>query len=205
MKRVHWLLIGLAVAAAAFALSRTRKGQVIIEEITDDIGGAVDKVKQAIVSEEGERLKVYLDNATPPKWTVGVGHKILSTDSVIRNGVATKLHPYGPVTEITQAESDAFFKRDTEDATNTVDGAVQVLLTTNQRAALISFVFNIGATNFLRGGPGGGPSTILVKLNAGDFAGAANEFSRWIYSGDKTKPNPVLVARRERERALFLS
>jgi lysozyme len=202
MRRVYWLLVALGGVGVLYALSRTQRGSDIAANI---VGGAVDKLKAFMVDEEGERLKVYLDNATPPVWTVGVGHKILTTDGVMRDGVRLKLHPFGPVTVITQTESDAFFRDDMKSATATVDSAVKVLLTSNQRAALISLVFNIGAPAFTRGGPNGGPSTILRKVNERDFTGAANEFSRWIYSGDKTKPNPVLVGRRDRERTLFLS
>jgi len=194
-RRLEWLLGALGLALVLYGLSRTQRGGEIISNI---VGVAVDKVKNLLAAEEGESLKVYQDNATPPVWTVGVGHAIVSTDTVLRNGVATKLHPYGPVTEITQAESDAFFKRDSAFATHAVDDNVKVLLTTNQRAALISLVFNIGVNAWKA-------STILRLINESDFAGAADQFSRWIYSGDKTKPNPVLVGRRERERTLFVS
>lgn len=189
------LLLVLGGVVVLYALSRTQRGGEIISNL---VGGSVDKVKHFLEGEEGKSLKVYLDNATPPKWTVGVGHLIRSTDTVLRDGVWQKLHPYGPVTIITEAESDAFLKADTREATEAVDGGVKRLATTNQRAAMISLAFNIGSTAFRE-------STLLRKFNAGDIAGAANEFLRWVYSGDKTTPNKGLVNRRERERKLFLS
>lgn len=191
MKRLHWLLVGLGVAAVLFALSRTQRGAIIASEI---VGGTVNKLKAFIAGEEGERLNVYLDNATPPKWTVGVGHLVRETDKVR----GQKLHPFGPITVITPEESEAFFAEDIRDAAEAVDGGVQRLATSNQRTAMISLAYNIGRTAFRN-------STLLKKFNAGDVQGAANEFSRWIYSGDKTKPNAGLVARRERERQLFLT
>lgn len=187
MKRVHRLLIGLAVAGVLFALSRTRKGQVIIEEIADDTGAEVEKIKDLIFDEEGLRLTAYQDPGAGRAWTIGYGHKILSTDG---------LYPYTNKTAITQAEADEFFRRDTEIATHAVDDAVNVLLTTNQRAALISLVYNIGVTAWRN-------STILKKINARDFPAAANEFSRWIY--DNGVVSQILVGRRERERSLFLA
>ncbi|CAK0782312.1 lysozyme [Gammaproteobacteria bacterium] len=47
-----------------------------------------------------------------------------------------------------------------------------VALTQGQFDALVSFVFNVGAGNLMK-------STLLRKLNAGDFAGADDEFLRW--------------------------
>jgi len=190
--RLKWLLGSLGLALVLYGLSRTQRGGEIISNI---VGGSVDKIAKLIVGEEGDKLTVYRDPGAGA-WTVGKGHLILSTDTVMRAGASQKLHPFGPVTDITQAESDSFFKNDISVATHAVDNAVKVLLTSNQRAALISLVFNIGVTAWKA-------STILRKLNASDFVGAANEFSRWIYDNGVIVEG--LVDRRERERNLFLS
>lgn len=71
---------------------------------------------------------------------------------------------------------------------------VKVPLTDQQYSALTSLVYNIGPTNFAN-------STLLKKLNAGDYSGAADEFSRWIYAGGQ--PATGLVRRRAAEQALF--
>ena len=191
-KRLEWLLGALGLALVLYGLSRTQRGGEIISNI---VGGGVDKIKQLIRGEEGRRLDVYRDPGAGA-WTVGDGHLVLASDSVMRNGVLLKLHPFGPVKEITAAEADKFFNNDTAIATHAVDDAVKVLLTSNQRAALISLVFNIGVTAWNK-------STILRKINAGDFPGAANEFSRWIYDNGVIVDG--LVTRRERERTLFLA
>jgi lysozyme len=73
---------------------------------------------------------------------------------------------------------------------------VRVPLTENQYSAVVSLVYNIGGTNFRT-------STLLRKLNKGDYDGAANEFRRWVYA--KHMVLGGLVARRERERELFLT
>jgi len=190
--RLKWLLGSLGLALVLYGLSRTQRGGEIISNI---VGGGVDKIKQLIRGEEGRRLDVYRDPGAGA-WTVGDGHLVLASDSVMRNGVLLKLHPFGPVKEITAAEADKFFNNDTTIATHAVDDAVKVLLTSNQRAALISLVFNIGVTAWNK-------STILRKINAGDFPGAANEFSRWIYDNGVIVDG--LVTRRERERTLFLA
>lgn len=69
-------------------------------------------------------------------------------------------------------------------------------LTQNQFDALVSFVFNVGATAFNH-------STLLKKLKAGDYDEAADEFLRWNKAGGKVLRG--LTARREAERDLFLS
>jgi lysozyme len=65
----------------------------------------------------------------------------------------------------------------------------------NQTAALTSFAFNVGVTAFKN-------STLRRKLNAGDTAGAAAEFMRWVNAAGEQMPG--LVTRRRAEQALFL-
>ena len=69
-------------------------------------------------------------------------------------------------------------------------------LTQNQFDALVSFVFNVGATAFAH-------STLLKKLKSCDFEDAADEFLRWNKAGGKVLRG--LTTRREAERDLFLS
>lgn len=185
------LLVTLGVVMVLYLLSRTEKGAQIAADI---VGGTVNKLKAFVSAQEGEKLTAYLDNASPPRWTIGVGHLIRESDMVR----GQKLHPFGPITTITPEESEAFFNSDVREAAEAVDGGVTRLATTNERTAMISLAYNIGATAF-RG------STLLKLFNSGDKAGAADQFLRWVYSGDKSKPNPGLVARRDRERNLFLS
>lgn len=77
-----------------------------------------------------------------------------------------------------------------------VESRVRVPLTQNQFDALVSFVYNVGSSNFTR-------STLLVKLNRGDYMGAADELRRWVYAGGQVLRG--LVHRRDAERDLFLS
>ena len=70
---------------------------------------------------------------------------------------------------------------------------VRVLLTDGQRAAFVSFAFNVGNDAFCR-------STLVRKANAGDIDGACAELSRWTYAGGKQLPG--LIKRRAAERQL---
>jgi lysozyme len=133
----------------------------------------------ALVSYEGQVNAVYLDPVGIP--TACVGH------------TATVTHA-----DVGKALSDDVCRQllasDTRAAAETVRHGVQVQLTQAQFDALVSFVFNVGPTNF-------NSSTLLRKLNAGDCYGAGREFARWVYA--KGKKLKGLVTRRAAERQMF--
>lgn len=95
----------------------------------------------------------------------------------------------------TDKECDLLLNGDLTKVNKSVDRLVVVQINEYQRAALYSFAFNIGVTAFSH-------STLLSKLNDGDYIGACNEFRRWIYADKKIWRG--LVKRRETERALCL-
>ncbi|WP_042702041.1 lysozyme [Azospirillum sp. B506] len=139
---------------------------------------AVDLVKHF----EGLYLTAYLCPAGVP--TIGYGH----TAGVTMGET------------ITLEQANAFLASDLAEAAGHVDALVKVPLNENQRGALSSFVFNLGAGSLES-------STLLKLLNAGDYAGAAGQFGRWVYATVNGKPTklPGLVARRAAEAALFQS
>lgn len=102
---------------------------------------------------EGRKLKAYRD--TKGIWTIGVGH--------------TPAYEGQVWTEAQVDEALASDVKWAEEAVNTVKAA----LTQNQFDALVSFVFNIGASAFAK-------STIKKLLDAGDMVGAAKQFDRWV-------------------------
>lgn len=131
---------------------------------------------------EGCRLVSYPDPGTGgAPWTCGYGH----TGPDVKPGMT-----------VTQAQADAWIVEDLGRAAQSVNALVHVALTQNQFDALADFVFNVGAGN-LRS------STLLRKLNAGDYAGAANQFLLWDKAGGR--PLKGLTKRRQAERKLFLS
>lgn len=76
------------------------------------------------------------------------------------------------------AECDALTKADLERLAKQVNPSIKVKTTETQLAAIYSFSYNVGATAFIK-------STMLKKLNAGDYAGACDELKRWVYAGGK--------------------
>lgn len=147
---------------------------------TNDAGVAL--IKQF----EGLRLNAYADPAHG--WavpTIGYGHTSAAGAPLVKKGMT-----------ITAEEAEAILRRDLGQYEAAVLDAVKVPITTNQFAALVSFTFNVGPGNLL-------PSTLLKKLNAGDYAGAADQFGRWNKADGKTLAG--LTKRRAAERALFLT
>src|SRR6185369_13027194 len=115
-----------------------------------------EKVIDFIKQMEGSELTVYLDSAHLP--TVGTGHLVTPADG-LKVGDTT-----------TQERADELLARDLKTAADAVAALVKVPLNENQEAALISFTFNVGVGALKK-------STLLRKLNAGDYAGAAEQFA----------------------------
>lgn len=90
------------------------------------------------------------------------------------------------------------FMKDLQQSLWAVARNVKVKLTDNQRKALADLEFNIGEKNFR-------DSTLVKKLNRGDYAGAADQFQRWnkvLMNGHKVA-NETLSQRRAAEAQLF--
>jgi len=132
----------------------------------------------AIIQREGERLHAYKD--TVGVLTIGVGH----------TSAAGSPHVFPGMT-ITKAESRRILIADLAAVEKDVNDLVMVPLNQHQFDALVSFVFNIGRTAFAK-------STLLRKLNAKDYRGAADQFLMWVKQKE-------LTGRRKQERAQFLS
>ncbi len=96
---------------------------------------------------------------------------------------------------VSRAVAEGMMRRDLTVALRTVQGDVMVALTDEEKSALIDFIFNVGSGAF-------GGSTLLRLLNAGDFAGAADQFERWDHAGGKVLAG--LTRRRMAEKAEFL-
>lgn len=115
-------------------------------------------------------------------WTVGWG----STGPDIRRG-----------TVWTQEQADARFEQHLakleQDVVRVLDGAAT---TQDQFDALVSFAYNVGV-----GAKGLGGSTLLRKHHAGDYGGAAAEFSRWDKNDGRRMRG--LTRRRLAEAALY--
>ena len=132
---------------------------------------------------EGCKLTAYQDSVGV--WTIGYGWTQPVDGKPIRAGMTIK-----------QETAERLLKTGLVSYESDVSRLVKVGLTQGQFDALVSFTYNLGARSL-------STSTLLRKLNAGDYAGAADEFLRWDKAGGKVLNG--LTRRREAERALFLS
>jgi len=128
---------------------------------------------------EGLRLRAY--RCPAGVWTIGYGH----TGAEVKPGMV-----------ITETEAEALLRADIAVFENCVSAAVKVPISQPQFDALVSLAFNIGCGALRR-------STLLRRLNAGDYRGAAREFDKWIRA--KGVVLAGLVSRRRDERNLFES
>jgi lysozyme len=130
-----------------------------------------------IESFEGVRLRAYPDPGTGAEpWTIGYGH-------------TASVHPGQTCT---QEQAIAFLRSDVHNAEIEVAAVIEIEITPNQFAALVSFEFNTGDLR---------ESTLARCVNDRDFPAAGAEFGRWIYAGGSAMPG--LIARRAAEARLF--
>lgn len=142
--------------------------------------GAAGLIAIALLTKpfEGERLKAFFD--PPGIATICDGH----TKGVKITDVATP------------GQCEVWLGDDIAEDEKAVDRLVKVKISDKTRAAFIDFVYNAGSGNFAR-------STMLKKVNAGDIAGACNQFPRWVYD-QKGQKLRGLIRRREAEKKLCL-
>ena len=140
---------------------------------------AYEKATSLIKKFEGLELEAYYCSADVR--TIGWGHVIKASDN-IENSITLKKAK--ELLEQDILEADSCLYRNTRG----------VELNYNQRASLISFIFNLGSGSFQS-------SSLRQKLLRSEYGLAANEFERWIYAGGK-KSNGLL-RRRIAEKELF--
>lgn len=126
----------------------------------------------AICGFEGYREYAYKDVAGVP--TIGYG-----TTKGVKMGDKTTRH-----------EAKAFLVRDASAMAKQMQTLIKVPLYQHEWDAYLSFTYNVGIGNFRS-------STLLKKLNAGDYSGACAQLKRWVYAGGKKVKG--LVNRREAE------
>ncbi|ALE03060.1 lysozyme [Bartonella ancashensis] len=130
---------------------------------------------------EGLRLDAYRDSTGI--WTIGYGHTAKAGEPTVYSGM-----------KITKAQANTILRHDLVQFEQAVDKAVSQPLSNEQFAALVSFCYNIGTEAFFA-------STLLKKLNKGDYSAVPAELQKWINAGGKRLQG--LVHRRAAEAGLW--
>ena len=164
--------------------------QVAIASDTDDVGVAVasDAIRQ--ISMVGRELICSFESLQLQAYDDGVG--------VCTIGYGTTVYPDGRRVSAgdvcTRAQAESYMAHDLKRFEQTVSSAVTVPLNQHQFDALVSLTYNIGQGAFR-------DSTLLRKLNAKDYLGAAAQFDVWNRGGGRVLQG--LVNRRAVERQRF--
>lgn len=118
-------------------------------------------------------------------YSIGFGFTYYADGSPIKEGDTMTLE-----------EAEALFSIIITKFEKKVSRMVKVVINVNQFSALVSLSYNIGCSAL-------SSSSLIVRLNASDYQGAANQFLVW----DKQNKRPLkgLTKRRRLERELFLS
>ena len=125
---------------------------------------------------EGLELDSYQCSANV--WTLGYGHT---------QGVAEG-------DSCSEEEAEIILVNDLKEYETYVNALVDVELDQNQFDALVAWTFNLGPTNLRT-------STLLKKLNAGEYNDVPSEIKRWNRAGGQVLDG--LIRRREAEALLF--
>ncbi|MDM1246847.1 lysozyme [Acinetobacter sp. R933-2] len=168
------------IAGGKLTQSQVDKLNVVVDELAPKTTQTTSASGiDLICSFEGLRLNAYDDGVGV--WTIGYGTTVI-------NGVKVKK---GDTCTVEQAKS--YIASDLKKFEAAVN-KVTVALNQNQFDALVSLAYNIGTGAFA-------DSTLLKKLNADDYKGAAAQFDVWVKAGSKRVQG--LVNRRAVERKLF--
>lgn len=92
--------------------------------------------------------------------TIGWGHRLKSSE---------------PWTSLTSGEADLLLRQDVHQCERVLARLINVPLESHQEAALLSFIYNIGAGAFQR-------SMLRMKVNREDHKEVPLEFSRWVWA-----------------------
>ena len=137
---------------------------------------AIDLIK----SFESLRLEAY--RCPAGVWTIGWGHTTGAHEGM----------------RITEKAAEELLRRDIAQVELDLGPVIHAALTQGQFDALVSLGFNVGASRLPAIAP-----RLVAKVNAGDYAGAADQLLNITRANGQVLPG--LVRRRKAERELFLA
>lgn len=131
-------------------------------------------------------LVKYFEKYVPTPYNDGVGFMTIGYGHQIKNGEK--------FTKLSEQAAEELLKKDMIEHQNVINNLVKVPLEQHQHNALVSFVFNIGGSNFKK-------SPMLRYINRGELGIVPHKLSLYVYSGGKKLGG--LERRRKAEIALW--
>lgn len=128
-----------------------------------------DNGRRLLTEWEGKESKVYRDSAG--LMTIGVGH-LLTKDEITSGKILIAGVPVKYENGLTDQQIDKLLEQDLAWAESAVSDLVRVELMECMRDCLISFIYNIGVSAFKN-------STLLKKLNDGEYEKIPDQLTRW--------------------------
>jgi lysozyme len=125
-----------------------------------------------------EGLKLHSYKCEAGVWTVGYGHTATAQPDMVIN----------------EAQANLLLKKDLAQFEAAVERLVKVPLSDGQFGALVSWCFNVGESAASR-------SSLIRKLNKGDYDSVPGELARWNKVGNRILPG--LSNRRAAEAGLW--
>lgn len=189
MTRRDYVLAALALAGVALYLNDKARitGGLMLARMTGapavDMQISQDGINQ-LEAREGFNAYSYMD---AQGRSIGFGHFIKFGESFSE--------------PMSRPDAEALLSDDLGWAQDAVRAAVSVSITQSMFDALVSFAYNTGAGAFAS-------STLVKKLNAGDYVGASAEFARWNKTRDASGnliASASLAQRRASESSQFMA
>ena len=169
-------------ATDSFIATATDNGDELVGIAIDEMSLSLEGVNK-ICNFEGLKFSAYDDGNGV--WTIGYGTTRYPNGKRVSEGDRCTLE-----------QAKTYMRHDLKIFEHAINSSVTVPLKQNQFDALVSLTYNIGVRAFKN-------STLLKKLNLGDYQEAANQFDVWVNAGGKRLQG--LVNRRAMEKKLFLS
>lgn len=146
------------------------------------------------LSENGAQFIADFEGYFSHPYNDPAGHCTIGYGTLLHLGNCTKRDHTEWKGGVSKQRALEMLKAEADDISKIVRDMVTVRLNQNQHDALVSFTYNVGAGAFMS-------STLLRKLNAGEYSAVPSEMSRWVKAGGITLPG--LVRRRKAEANLF--
>ena len=178
--------VNISPSQASVEKSGNKSGKIAEESLVIAKLSVIPEAVSLVKDFEGFRSYSYIDSSGLP--VIGYGQTRV-------NGRTVTMGQY-----ITPSQADAALEEELYYIQQLVLAHVKVDLNPYQLSALTSLVYNAG-TVIVK------DSTLIRKLNAGDYLGAAQEFTRWnkANQGGQLVVYPGLTKRRLAEQKLFLA